>query len=167
MNPKEFLSRCRAEGHRACKTGAEFARQYETMAEVWAACERADWLIWILVRLGGHDRELRLFACACAEIALYRIENPDPRSIEAVRVTRLFADGLATAKELGSARSMAWAAEASEEAAWLAAWVASSASAEWAATMAESASWSAEERKTQLETLKRMVSNPFKKDVTL
>ena len=66
-----------------------------------------------------NDRTARLFACDCAEWVLCLIENPDPRSIDAVRVSRLFAVGKATAVELAAARA---AGDAAWAAAWDAAW---------------------------------------------
>jgi len=56
-----------------------------------------------------NARLLRLFACDCAERALRRVRRagrePDPRSWEAVKVARRFADGKATAKQLDAARA--------------------------------------------------------------
>ena len=90
-----------------------------------------------LLRYKNIERELRLFACDCAERALKRERKakrePDKRSREAVRVARLFAHGKATQKEL----SAAWGAAAS--AASSAAWGA-------AASAARSAAWGAEHK---------------------
>ena len=59
-----------------------------------------------------NERTARLFAADCAERALERAGNADPRSIEAVRIARLFAIGEATREELDAARdAAAWAAE--------------------------------------------------------
>jgi len=84
-----------------------------------------------------NERTARLFACDCAERALALVTDPDDRSVDAIRVARLYADGKATDKEL----SVAWS-EAS--AAWSAAWSAA-VSAAWSATSsaAVSAAWSA------------------------
>lgn len=75
-----------------------------------------------------NDRTARLFACDCAEWALSLLDKPDPRSVEAVRVSRLFAVGKATAVELAAAYSAALAAaySASLAAAWVAARAAAS-----------------------------------------
>ena len=71
-----------------------------------------------LVSLAGVTTEenLRLFAADCAEDALSLVESPDPRSVEAIRVARLYAVGEATQGELAAARAAARAA------AWAAAW---------------------------------------------
>ena len=89
--------------------------------------------IWLLVRL-MDARTQRIFACDCADRALARIASPDPRSIEAVRVARLYADGKATNAELAAAWDAAGAAAGA--AAWAAAW-----DAAWAAAWAAETEW--------------------------
>lgn len=81
---------------------------------------------------------LHEFACRCAEYALSLVENPDPRSVEAIRVKRRWIAGEATDDELRFARM------AAQSAAWAAAWAATRAAA-WAAARAAawSAAWSA------------------------
>ena len=59
---------------------------------------------------------LHFFACAVAEDALKKIDNPDPRSLAAIETKRRWLDGKATDEELDAARS------AAESAAWSAAW---------------------------------------------
>ena len=101
-------------------------------------------------------RTLRLFACDCAERALRRERKqgrePAAASWEAVRVARLFANGLATREELdaaGAAARAAWAAAgAAARAAWAAAraaaWAAAAGAAAWAA--AWDAAWDKDRR---------------------
>jgi hypothetical protein len=71
-------------------------------------------------------RVLHLFACDVAEEALARAGNPDPRSVEAIRVKRAWVDGKATDAQLDAARAAAWAAarDAARAAARAAAWAA-------------------------------------------
>jgi hypothetical protein len=52
-------------------------------------------------------RSKRLFACDCAERALSLIVAPDPRSIEAIRVARLYAIGKEEFNILNNARIQA------------------------------------------------------------
>ena len=56
------------------------------------------------------DRILHEFACRCAEDALSRIDNPDPRSINAIVVKRRWIAGEATDEELAAAEAAAWVA---------------------------------------------------------
>ena len=57
-----------------------------------------------------NDRTARLFACDCADRALALIKKPDTRSIESVRVARLYAIGEATKEQLAAAWDATWAA---------------------------------------------------------
>jgi hypothetical protein len=91
----------------------------------------------LLYRFGAwNEKTARLFACDCASWALTLIEKPDARSVEAVRVARLFAVGEANQEQLaaawaaagdaagaaarGAARAAAW--DAARGVAWDAAW---------------------------------------------
>ena len=85
----------------------------------WANVPDADRL-WTVLREGViDDRTLRLFACDCAERVLSRAANPDPRSVEAIKVSRRFAYGDATEEELknAAAYAAAYAANAAANAA--------------------------------------------------
>ena len=70
-----------------------------------------------------NERTARLFACDCAERALAFIgDKVDARSVEAVRVARLYAIGNATKEQLSAARDAArdaaWAAARDAEKEW-------------------------------------------------
>ena len=107
---------------------------------------------------------LHEFACRCEEDALSRIDNPDPRSINAIAVKRRWIAGEATDEELAAARAAAetaadaaartdtraaaWAARA---AAWAAAWDAARAARAAAETAAETA------RNAQVDMLTQML----------
>ena len=84
--------------------------------------------------MADATRTLHLFALWCAEQALALVPSPDPRSVDALRVKRLWLDGKATDADLAAALDAAWAA------AWVAAWAAARA-ATWAA--ARDAAWDA------------------------
>lgn len=65
--------------------------------------------LWLVLREEFlNARTLHLFACEAAEQALERTENPDLRSIEAIRMKRLWLDGKATNDELAAAGDAAW-----------------------------------------------------------
>ena len=96
--------------------------------------------LWCLRAVKGHEREMRLFAVACAR----RVQNlmTDPRSLAALDVAERFAHAEATHVELHAARDAARAAAeaAARAAARDAAWAAAGAAA-WAA--ARAAAWAA------------------------
>ena len=132
--------------------------------------------LWAVLREELIEPEkLHEFACRCAERALSRVENPDPRSIAAIAAKRAWMRGEITDAELklaeGASRAAASAAawdaardaardaawDAASEAAWAAARDAAWAAA-WAAARdaARDAAWVAE-RAWQVEELKKML----------
>ena len=98
--------------------------------------------IWCLRAVQGHEREMRLFAVACAR----RVQNlmTDPRSLAALDVAERFAHAEATHVELHAARAAAWAA--ARAAAWDATW-----DGTWAAA------WDAA-RADQIEQFRRIIN---------
>mgnify|MGYP005608604793 CR=1 FL=1 len=151
------------ERHEACSAGRDFAAKFETMADVWDACERVDWLIWVYRRtVTPMDmRELRLFACWCVRETPLKDGRKvwdlltDERSRNAVVVAERFARGEATDEE--RSRAAASAASASAAADADAAAYASASSAAYAAYAYAYA------RKFQAEEFKRRFANPFHK----
>jgi len=164
--------------HNACKEGRDFAVNYKSMADVWDACPRVDWLRWIQDRAGPKpsNKKLRLFACWCVR------ETPladgrkvwdlltEERSRNAVVVSERFANGRATDKAWAAARDAAWAAgdaagAAARAAARDAAWAAGDAAwdAAWAAgDAARAAAWAAAGA-FQAKQFRTIFPNPFRK----
>lgn len=144
--------------------------------------------LWLVLREDFLSaRVLHVFACQCAEEALKLIPDPDPRSVKAVRIKRLWINGKATDKELDAAkaaaqeaalatagaaaetaarvaaetaaRAAAWvtAEDAAREAAWVTAWEAAWVTA-W--VIAEAATEIAAwdaARQKQVEALKKLI----------
>ena len=120
-------------------------RRRVTVRTIATAPIPAENRLWLLIQC-ADARTQRLFACDCADRALARIASPDPRSIEAVRVARLYADGQATDAELAAARAAgaAWDAAGAAARAAGAAWDAAGAAARDAAgAAAGAAAWDA------------------------
>ncbi len=69
---------------------------------------------------GWNERTARLFACDCAESALFLHggDDVDERSIRAVMVARAYATGEATSEEMAAARAAAWDAAWDAERKW-------------------------------------------------
>ena len=120
--------------------------------------------LWCVLREELIEPEkLHEFACVCAERALRRVENPDPRSVAAIEAKRAWMKGEISDAELAAARAAAWAAAGA--AAWAserdAAWAAAGASerdAAWAAAGAsERDAARAAERAWQVEELKKLL----------
>ena len=149
----------------ACDDGAVWA-EGKSARIAWETCQRADWMLWALDRIGYDDKKtLRLYACAC--VRRTPLANgrtvwdllPDERSRTAIDIAERYANGNASVDDLTAAGTAAWAAAeaaaraaeaAAGAAAWEAVWAAGSAAeaaawATWAAeAAARAATWAAE-----------------------
>jgi len=65
--------------------------------------------IWALRAVDGFEKEKRLMACDFAESVVHLAK--DERSVNAIKVSRAYANGLATEEELNAARAAARAAD--------------------------------------------------------
>jgi len=140
MNRTAFLARLRAID--ACDEALTWIEQTPGEPDdLWAACQRGDWLLWLLVAVGYDKRVIRHIACDCAEgvLPIYELAHPDDRRPrDCIAVARRYADGEATEEEMAAARvaavdaARASARAAAEDAAEDAAWAAADAAA-WAA----------------------------------
>lgn len=119
LTPAEF---CAATD--ACFEGRKFATGHATMAQVWEACPRVDWLVWILnaIDAPADEKACRFYMVWCARntpLADGRTTGAlltDPRSLAALEVAEKHAAGQATAEELAAAWSAAWSAARSAQA---------------------------------------------------
>lgn len=99
-----------------------------TLREAWNTCQRADWMLWLLIKLHpGVEGPIRHAICDCAETALRFVPAGEDRPQRAIEIARAYADGRATAHDLAAARAAAEAAAG--DAAWAAAWDAARAAA--------------------------------------
>jgi hypothetical protein len=119
----------------ACKEAVEFAAKFPTLQAAWDACDRGDWLLWLLGRLSGPPgsesrRKLVLAACACARLALPHVKAGEDRPRLAIETAERWArqeDGV-TLDMVRSAAAYA-AAYAASDAAYADAYAASDAAA--------------------------------------
>lgn len=124
------MSETEIEKYGACEDAIEFRKGFETFQEAWAACPRGDWMLWIAKRLDVDLKTLTLAKVKCASTVRHLMK--DERSIKALDVALLFAEGKATREELDADAADADAAYASAYAAYAsaAAYAAASASAD-------------------------------------
>ena len=59
----------------ACKNAVEWADKFTTAQEAWDACERGDWMLWLLGKLSGSPRsksrkKLVLASVKCARLGV-------------------------------------------------------------------------------------------------
>ena len=106
------------------------------LSNILEVCGLDDTLWSLQIVLEPADREIRLFACDCAEkvLPLFEKQYPnDDRPRQAIIIARQFANGKATKEDLAAARVTACDAwDATSDAARVASWAASwAAEREW------------------------------------
>jgi hypothetical protein len=146
----------------ACLEALDWLREsdHPTPEAAWAACSRADWMLWLLGRGHSIDRQKLVFCtCDIAETALIHIPPDEVRPRTAIETARRWARGEAGKEEvrptigavtIGAARSADAAVDAAVDAAAYAAYAARAAraaahdAAAWAADAAvHAAAWAA------------------------
>lgn len=171
---QRFLAKFQPLPHRDFK---KLARNNRTLSEVWNACDRSDWMLWMLDCIEFKPATgLRLFACYCAKQS--PIIESDLRLVNVIGAAERFAKGEATPEELMKAQQEAYVvlAEAkrkNDPLAEAAAWVATSTAKEdaytaaydagiYAVTIAELRGFNSKDvRKRQADRLRRIIENPF------
>ena len=81
-----------------------------SIAQVWATCERGDWMLWLASKLHIDMRVLTAAKAECAALAMPYMK--DYRSIAAVSAARAYARGEISEGELSAAAAAAYAAYA-------------------------------------------------------
>lgn len=112
-----------------CEEAAEWA-QGKTIPEIWATCDRGDWLLWWCQERKLELRKLTAAKAACAEFA--RPYMKDKRSIAALDMAHAYGRGECSAEDLAASAAAAYA-YASASAAYASAAYAYAASAAYAA----------------------------------
>jgi len=140
----------------ACPEALEWLGDRD-LATAWAACQRADWMLWLAEKVNISKRQFVRVAALCAQTA--EKYTDDKRVVDCNLTALRWADGKATDEELKAAAEAAWAAgttgtTGTTGTAWAAgaAWAAEAAratGAAWAAWAAEAAratgaAWAAE-----------------------
>jgi hypothetical protein len=152
MKTTEFIQK-----YTPCNEGAEFAQQFETMAEVWRSCKRPDWLFWILEKHAPLEKSQSVrLAIAFAEAAIGNWKDEaDQRPALAIQAARTWlenpteenqAAARSAADEADAAMAEAWAADAADAAAAAEdadAAEAAARAAVWSANTAADAAWAA------------------------
>jgi hypothetical protein len=99
----------------ACSDAIEWLEEqrFPTLQDAWDACERGDWMLWLIGRTTNHNdeaqlRKLTLAKARCAKLVIHLMK--DERSRNAVEVAERFGLGEATRQELDAAASSAYVA---------------------------------------------------------
>ena len=158
----EVIDFCKTHG--ACSEGAKWASKYKTLAQVWANCERGDWMIWMLQRRGDvQQTTLVSLACECAEHVLHVYESKypnDDRPRKAIEAARAWANDPSEAKKKLADAAYDAASDAAYDAyayaAYAAAYAAATASDAAYASSASASDAAAYERKWQAERIREV-----------
>jgi len=117
----------------ACDSAQDWAKNYDTLTEAWAVCERGDWMLWVLGKTDTSapwsDERKSLVACTC-ECARLAWDWMPPASRSALQIMEAWTRGEVT-------KDAAYAARAARAA--YAAYAAATASADAAARAADTA----------------------------
>jgi hypothetical protein len=126
----------------ACAEAREWAKGYPDLPSAWAACPRADWMLWLAAKAIGKPgsaahRQLVLVACACARYALPHVKAGEGRPVAAIEIAERWARrekgvtieqvraaAAAAAADAAYAAAAAYAAYAAADAAYDAAYAA-------------------------------------------
>ena len=113
----------------ACHDAVEWAGKYKTPKAAWKACQRGDWMLWLIGKTSGPPdsdsrRKLVLVAAQCAELALPFARDEETRAIceSTIQTCYAYAAGEAELTDVRSA-----AADAADAAAAYAAYTAAAA----------------------------------------
>ena len=129
-----------------CEDGLAYAESHRSLHAAWDACERGDWMLWLLGRLSGPPesasrRKLVLAACACARLSLKHVSKGEKRPRAAIEAAEDWAKGgettLNQVRNANAAANAAYAANAAATAAAYAAYAAADNAAAHAAYAAK------------------------------
>lgn len=102
-----------------CSDALVWAENYDSLTDAWAACERGDWMLWILGKTAGSPRsesrkKLVLVACQCARLGLPYVAKGEVRPLRAIETTEAWArgEGHVTLKDVKNAAAYAAACAA-------------------------------------------------------
>jgi len=54
----------------ACKSGLDWAKGQTDIERAWWMCQRADWLLWLAVKLGVAEKQATIATCELAKLVL-------------------------------------------------------------------------------------------------
>jgi hypothetical protein len=141
---------------RACGEAVEWAKTQPSLAAAWDACERADWLLWLVGRTDASapwsEERKPLVRCAnaCAAEGLKYAKDGKAKDVAeaCISITQAWCAGAASREDVREARAAVTAAYAAAYAAASAAYAASAADAADAAAYAAYAASSTAARAT-------------------
>ena len=71
----------------ACEEAVAWAQNYTSLGLAWKACERGDWMLWLLDRFSESQeqhQQIVLAACQCARLSLRFVPPDEKRPLRAI-----------------------------------------------------------------------------------
>ena len=93
----------------ACPSAVGYADKFDTLEEAWNACERGDWMLWLVGKLTGGEvgsdsrKKLVGVSCKCARLALPYVSEGETRPLMAIETCEAYTRGEATIDQVVSA----------------------------------------------------------------
>ena len=143
----------------ACKDAVEWADKFPSLQKAWEACERGDWMLWLLGKQSGKPgtksrKKLVLTTCKCARLALKYIPKDEKRPLKAIQIAEKYAKGVKGISLEDVKNAAAYAADAADAAVYAAYAADAAVYAAYAARAAAYTADAAEKRKMQIKMLK-------------
>jgi len=159
---------------RACKEAIEFANQFPSLQKAWDACERGDWMLWLLGKQSGPPesksrKKLVLTDCKCARLSLKYVPKDEKRPLKAIQTAEKYARGVKgiSLEDVRNAAATAYTADTADVAAYAAyaAYAAAAATAAYAASDAAAyADYAAAAAYAAIEKTLKMCADIVRKD---
>jgi hypothetical protein len=93
----------------ACPSAIEFASDYSSLSEAYAACTKPEWLFWLAGHTSASSRQdIVLAACACARTVIPFATGPE--ALFAIETAEAWCRGEATIDQVRTAYAAAAAA---------------------------------------------------------
>jgi hypothetical protein len=136
----------------ACQEAQDWASKFRTEQAAWEACQRGNWMLWLLKRMSGpvnseSHRKFTACKCACARLGLHLYENKypnDKRPRTAIESAEQYSAGQSYNADTAAAYAAAHAA------ANAAAYAAAEAAADTAAAAEAAAAYAAEAARVKM-----------------
>jgi hypothetical protein len=116
-----------------CRPARDWCETQPDYATAWRACERPDWMFWLLGQMEADRKRIVLAACDIAETVLHHVPEGEDRPRKAIEAARAWTRGEATQGDVQDDASAAYAAYAAANAAYAAYAAATYAAAAYAA----------------------------------
>jgi len=130
----------------ACEGAVAWVRRYDgSPSQMWAKCNRADWMLWLAAKADVDRKTIVTIACLCARRALKYVKQGDKRPLVAIKTAEAWVAGKAMIKQVRAASyasytaATSYAADAADAADAAAAYAAYASYAAYAADAAAAA----------------------------